>query len=221
MFKKVLISDDFGSINQGVLKVLDELGITNVKQVQYCDDAYLQIKNALMNNDPYDLFITDLNFKTDHREQKYLSGEAIIEQLRIEYPNLKIIAYSVEDRLQKVRYLLNDLKVNGYVCKGRNGLIDLSSAIKTISQGNIFLSTQVKQALNPKNSLEIDDYDIHLLKQLSLGHSKDTISNYFKENGITPNSLSSIEKKQGRLLIQFRANNAIHLIGIVKDLGLI
>ena len=221
MFKKVLISDDFGSINQGVLKVLDELGITNVKQVQYCDDAYLQIKNALMNNDPYDLFITDLNFKTDYREQKYQSGEAIIEQLRIEYPDLKIIAYSVEDRLQKVRYLLNELKVNGYVCKGRNGLIDLSSAIKTISQGNIFLSTQVKQALNPKNNLEIDDYDIHLLKQLALGHSKDTISDFFKSKNISPSSLSSIEKKQSRLFIQFRANNAAHLIGIVKDLGLI
>ncbi|WP_298955804.1 hypothetical protein [uncultured Nonlabens sp.] len=52
MFKKVLISDDYRGINQGVLAVLNQAGITTVKQVQYCDDAYLQIKSALKNNEP-------------------------------------------------------------------------------------------------------------------------------------------------------------------------
>ncbi|MEO9953478.1 DUF5932 domain-containing protein [Nonlabens sp.] len=221
MFKKVLISDDFGSINKGVLTVLNQAGINDVKQVQYCDDAYLEIKSAIKNNDPYDLFITDLNFKTDHRAQKYGSGEAITEQLRKEYPTLKMITYSVEDRLQKVRHLINNVEINAYVCKGRNGLLDLSKAIDNVYNNKLFLSDQVKQALHSRNDLEIVEYDIQLLTQLSLGHSKDTISNYFKENGIAPNSLSSIEKRQSKLLIQFRANNAIHLIGIVKDLGLI
>ncbi|MGC1633782.1 MAG: response regulator, partial [Gelidibacter sp.] len=40
-------------------------------------------------------------------------------------------------------------------------------------------------------------------------------------NNTTPNSLSSIEKKLNKLRIQFKANNAIHLVAIVKDLGLI
>nr|WP_240961975.1 DUF5932 domain-containing protein [Nonlabens sp. Ci31] len=69
--------------------------------------------------------------------------------------------------------------------------------------------------------MEIDDYDIELLKQLALGHPKESISELFKNNGISPSSLSAIEKRQSKLFIQFSANNAAHLIGIVKDLGLI
>ncbi|WP_431471853.1 response regulator transcription factor [Nonlabens sp. SCSIO 43208] len=221
MFKKVLISDDYSSINQGVLAVLDQLGITKVKQVQYCDDAYLEIKSAILNEEPYDLFITDLNFKTDHRQQKYTSGEELAAQLRNEYPDFKMIVYSVEDRLQKVRYLINSIKVNAFVCKGRDGLKDLSKAITAVNQDQMFLSGAVQQALNPKNNLEINDYDIELLSLLASGQSKEAISKQFKVHGITPSSLSSIEKKQAKLLLQFRANNATHLISIVKDLGLI
>tara|TARA_R110002012_G_scaffold288722_1_gene481492 strand:- start:1733 stop:2398 length:666 start_codon:yes stop_codon:yes gene_type:complete len=221
MFKKVLISDDYSSINQGVLAVLDQVGITKVKQVQYCDDAYLEIKSAIKKEAPYDLFITDLNFKTDHRKQKYSSGEELTAQLRKEYPDFPIIVYSVEDRLQKVRYLINSIKVNAFVCKGRDGLKDLSNAIIAVDQENMFLSAHVEQALNPRNHLEINDYDIELLSLLASGQSKEAISKQFKDHGISPSSLSSIEKKQAKLQLQFRANNAIHLIGIVKDLGLI
>lgn len=221
MFKKVLISDDYSSINQGVLAVLEQAGITNVKQVQYCDDAYLEIKSAILKGEPYDLFITDLNFKTDHRSQKYPSGEVLTAQLRQEYPEFKIIIYSVEDRLQKVRYLINTVKVNAFVCKGRDGLEDLSKAINSVQENILFLSTNVQHALHSRNDLEINDCDIKLLSLLASGKSKEAISKQFKESDVSPSSLSSIEKKQGKLLDQFRAKNATHLIGIVKDLGLI
>ena len=107
MFQKVLISDDLGSINKGVLSVLENLKIRSVQQVQYSDDAYLKIKRAILDDAPYDLLITDLSFVKDHREQKYPSGEDLIIDLKKEYPELKIVVYSVEDRLQKVRMLMN------------------------------------------------------------------------------------------------------------------
>ena len=221
MFKKVLISDDLGSINQGVLSVIDNLGIENVQQVQYCDDAYLKIKRASLDNIPFDLLITDLSFKADHREQKYPSGEALIISLKQEYPDLKIIIYSVEDRFQKVRCLMNVHQIDAYVCKGRYGLLELEKAIHLVYERENFVSPQVEQALNKKNDLEVDDYDIELVKLLSSGLSQDDISVHLKNNNITPSSLSSIEKRLNRLRIQFKANNAIHLVAIVKDLGLI
>ena len=221
MFSKVLISDDLGSINQGVISVLDALGITNVSQVQYCDDAYVKIKNAVLKEAPYQLLITDLSFVPDHRSQTYTSGEALVKQLKQDYPNLKIIVYSVEDRFQKVRTLIQTYKADAYVCKGRRGLIDLASAIKSVADGTIFVSPQIAQALRPKSDLEINDYDIELLKQLSQGLSQEDISHNFKTNAISPNSLSTIEKRLNKLRIQFKANNAIHLVAIVKDLGLI
>lgn len=221
MFKKVIVSDDLLSINQGVLTVLDTLGIKDVQDVQYCDDAYLKIKKAALDNQPVDLLITDLSYKVDHRSQKIKSGEDLVAVLKKEFPNLKIIVYSVEDRLQKVRTLINQHNANAYVCKGRRGLIELSQAINTVYTNKVYLSPQVANALSQKINLEIDDFDLEILKQLSLGLSQDDISKFLKSNNLSPYSISSIEKKISKLKTQFEANNAIHLVAISKDLGLI
>lgn len=221
MFKKVLVCEDMDDINKGIYNTLCELGIREVDQVQYCDDAYLKIKKAVFDIVPYELLITDISFKSDHREQRFTSGDILIKTLKKEYPDLKTIVYSVEDRLQKVRTLIMEYQVDAYVCKSRRGLTELAKAIQATQEGNIYLSPEVNNALSPKNDLEIEDYDIKLLKQLSFGLSQDEISLYFKQKNISPSSLSSIEKRLNKLRIQFKANNAIHLVTIVKDLGLI
>lgn len=221
MFTKVLVSEDMDDINKGIYNTLSELGIKQIDQVQYCDDAYLKIKRAILDNAPYELLITDLSFKMDHREQRFTSGDLLIETVKKEYPELKAIVYSVEDRLQRVRALISEYNVDAYVCKSRRGLKELTKAVEAVSNNNIYLSSEVKNALSSKNNLEIEDFDIELLKQLSFGLSQDDISHYFKAKHISPNSLSSIEKRLNKLRIQFKANNAIHLVAIVKDLGLI
>ena len=184
MFKKVLIAEDMEDINKGVHTLLTELGVTQIKQVQYCDDAYLKIKKG-------------------------------------EFPTLKVIVYSVEDRLQPVRNLFNKHGIDAYVCKSRSGLKNLTIAITKVFSGVTFLSNEVSSAFNSINELEIDDYDISLLDNLSKGLSQEEISALYIENHIVPASLSSIEKRLNKLRIQFNAHNAIHLVAIVKDLGLI
>ncbi|MDT8415924.1 MAG: response regulator [Flavobacteriaceae bacterium] len=221
MRRKVLISDDLGSINRGVLAVLDTFSFMEVHSVQYCDDAYLKIKKALNDKDPYHLFITDLSFKSDYRKQRYQSGEELIAALRHEVPDLKVIAYSVEDRLQKIKRLISNPNVKGYVCKGRSGLKELTEAITAVCENRHFVSPQIAQAMLRKDDFEITDYDISLVKQLSEGLSQEEISLYFKRNNIMPCGLSSIEKHLNRLKIQFKANNVTQLVAIIKDLGLI
>ncbi|PWK18578.1 response regulator [Xanthomarina spongicola] len=221
MFKKVLVSDDLVSINLGMLTILDSLNVKDVASVQYCDDAYLKIKRAAFDDVPFDLLITDLSFKKDHRDQTYQNGEDLIIALNNEFPDLKVIVYSIEDRIQKVKRLINNYQVKAYVCKGRRGLVELAEAIKSVNNNQLYVSHVVSQALHKKSDLEIDDYDIFLIKQLSNGLTQDQISTYFKSENISPSSLSSIEKNLNRLRIQFKANNAIHLVAIVKDLGLI
>jgi DNA-binding NarL/FixJ family response regulator len=221
MFTKVLIAEDMQDINKGVHTTLCELGIPEIHQVQYCDDALLKIKKADLEGKPFELLITDLSFKTDWREQKIKSGEDLIRAIKNEFPDLKIIAYSIEDRIQKVRTMISNYNINGYVCKTRRGLLELTKAISTVYSNERYLSPEVSQAFSAKSTLEIDDYDILLLEQLSKGFSQDEISHYFSQNNISPSSLSSIEKRLNKLKIDFKANNAIHLIATVKDLGLI
>lgn len=221
MFKKVLIVDDHDVVNEGVLAVLKSKGIKDVHKAQYCDEASLKIKRADFDKQPFDLLISDLSFKEDHRESKLLSGEDLVKALRLDYPNLHIIMYSMEDRLQKVRTLISKHQVNAYVCKGRKGALELEKAINHVYNNELFLSPQVENALSSKTNLEINDYDIELIRQLSLGLSQGEISKLFKKNNVTPSSLSSVEKQLNKLKDQFKANNAIHLVAIVKDLGLI
>lgn len=221
MFKKVLVVDDLGSINLGVLTIAKTLGLNNVERVEYCDDAYLRIKKGILDKDPYDLLITDLSFKEDHRTQKYPSGEDLIKVLRKETPDLKIIVYSIEDRLQKVRRLISQYNINAYVCKGRKGLEELSKAVEEVYEDRFFISEQVSHALSNKTTLDIDDFDVLLLRNLASGKSQEEISLDFKQKNITPSSLSSIEKRLNKLKIQFSASNTIHLVAIGKDIGLI
>jgi len=68
MFKKVLIVDDHDAINISVKNVLDTFSMDMVQTSQYCDDAYLKLKRAVLDGFPYDLLITDLSFKKDHRD---------------------------------------------------------------------------------------------------------------------------------------------------------
>ncbi len=221
MFKKVLVSEDLGSISNGIVSVLEVLHIDNYKQVQYCDDAYLNIKKANLDKQPFDLLITDLSFKADHRQQQYPSGEKLIKVLKQEYPALKIIAYSVEDRPQKIRTVMLDSKADAYVCKGRNGLRELDEAINAVLNGRNYLSPQISNVLRETSTAEIEDYDIEIMKLLSKGNSQEEISQNFKEKDISPSSLSAIEKKIVKLKNQFNAKNSVQLISIAKDLGLI
>ena len=68
MFKKILIAEDLKGINEGIFSFLnDNLQIEKLEVVQYCDEAYLKYKKAILDEEPYDLLITDLSFVDDHR----------------------------------------------------------------------------------------------------------------------------------------------------------
>ncbi len=67
----------------------------------------------------------------------------------------------------------------------------------------------------------MDNYDIQLIKHLSIGVTQDGMEAVFKKEGIAPNSKSAIEKRINKLKIYFRANNTVHLVSIAKDLGIV
>lgn len=221
MFSKVLIADDLVSINAGVHTFLSHMGIAVIDRVNYCDDALLKIMAAEQNGHPYELLITDLSFKADHREQKISSGDALAIHLKTRDPDLKIIVYTIEEKPQMVRHLVQVHDIDGYVNKGRYGLQELSMAVGEVYANKTYVSPHLTTVLRKKSVLEIDDYDIALLNQLANGLVQDEIADYFKEHNIKPSSLSAVEKRLGNLRTQFAAKNGTQLIAKAKDLGLI
>jgi DNA-binding NarL/FixJ family response regulator len=221
MFKKVLIAEDLDSISLAVHKTLQTLKISEIVHVKYCDDAVLQIKKAINDNQPFDLLITDLSFKSDHRKVSLTSGEDLIENAKKIQPNLTVLVYSIEDKTFRIKQLFDNLNINAFVLKGRKSLRELETAIPIIfKENNSYISPELQGILMQKNSFEIDDFDISLIRQLSLGIPQDAMEVKFKELGISPNSKSTIEKRLGKLKDHFKANNTVHLIAIAKDLGI-
>lgn len=222
MFNKVLVAEDLDSISIAVVQALEELSIAQIHHAKYCDDAYLKIKKALLDEVPYDLLISDLSFKEDHRENKLKSGDELIEAVKKAQPNIKTIIFSIEDKSFRIKSLFNNLGINAYVSKGRNSIPELKKAIQSIfNNDEKVLSPELSHALRDRSLLEIEAYDISLLKLLSKGLTIEEIAFQFNKSGIIPNGSSSLEKRINKLKIYFKASNNVHLIAIAKDLGLV
>jgi two-component system capsular synthesis response regulator RcsB len=222
MFHKVLIAEDLDSISIAVVQALEEISILEIHHAKYCDDAFLKIKKALHDNQPFDLLISDLSFKPDHRENRLNSGEELIETVKKVQPDIKTIVFSIEDKSFRIKSLFNNLGINAYVSKGRDSIPELKKAIQRIyNNEEIKPSAEISHALRDKSLFEIESYDISLLKSLSKGLTLEDISSEFKDSGIIPNGSSSLEKRINRLKIYFKASNNVHLIAITKDLGLV
>lgn len=222
MFKKVLVAEDLDSISIAVVQTLEELSILEIHHAKYCDDAILKIKKALQDEVPYDLLISDLSFKADHRENKLSTGDDLIAAVKKMQPNIKIIVFSIEDKSFRIKSLFNKSGINAFVSKGRNSIPELQKTVQNVfKEDKKVLSQELEYALREHSLLEIETYDISLLKLLSNGLILDDISSEFKKSGIVPNGSSSLEKRINRLKIYFKANNNVHLIAIAKDLGLV
>ena len=222
MFHKVLVAEDLDSISITVVQALEELSIVEIHHAKYCDDAFLKIKKALHDNMPYDLLISDLSFKQDHRENRISTGEELIDAVKKIQPNIKTIVFSIEDKSFRIKSLFNNSGINAYVSKGRNSIPQLKNAVQNIlNSDEKIISDELSHLLKDKSILEIEAYDISLLKLLSKGLILDEIALEFKNSEISPNGTSSIEKRINKLKIYFRASNNVHLIAIAKDLGLV
>lgn len=221
MFKKILIIEDIDSINFGITAVLEKNFPVEVHCSKYCDDGLLKVKKANQDNASFDLIITDLSFKEDYREAKITTGEELINAINHEQPDIKIIVYSVEDKLFLIKSLFESKKIKAFVAKGRESSSELLDAIAALYNGDTYISPQFSNVFKEQLFLELDKYDVEVLRMLSEGFTQEDISKIFKQKAFPSASTSSIEKRINKLKFFFKAHNSIHLVAITKDLRLI
>lgn len=221
MFKKVLIAEDHEMINISVQRTAEELKIPVVDHVHYCDDAVEKIKKSFRENSPYDLLITDLYYDTDHREQQLKDGREMVKEIKKIHPTIKIIFFSAENKSGIIDSLFNEYQINGYVRKGRNDGKELKKAITTVFNGNNFLALEAQQDIKKLNSYEFTSFDVTVISLLAQGIMQKNIPTYLANNNITPNSISTIEKRLNILKEELGITNNEQLIAFCKDLGII
>ncbi|AWG21979.1 response regulator [Flavobacterium faecale] len=222
MFKKVLITDDLDIVCDTVQTVVRQLSIDDIHLAAYCDDAYLKIKKSLIEKKPFDLLITDLSFKDNFQKNNINNGEDLIASVKKIQPSLKIIVFSVEDKSYRIRSLFEKYAIDGYIIKGRDSIPNLSTTIvQAFSNIKPVMPIEIEKLLKEQQLIEIEDYDIFILKLMAKGNTLGEISAAFKSKKIQPSSPSSIEKRITKLKVYFKAVNNVQLIATTKDLGLL
>lgn len=221
MFNNVLIAEDHRSTKLTVEQIVKDLGIPHSQYVYYCDDALLQLKNGIKNNEAFELFITDLSFAADSREQKIKDGTTLIEAVKKLQPDLRILVFSSEPNPAVVSTLFQKFAINAYVYKGRRDTIDLKEAIEAVYNGKKYVSSEFQQAIRQKNTYDFDDTELIILSQLAQGTKQINIPDSLKAQGQRATSLSSIEKrlKHIRETLGFTTNE--QLIAYCKDYRII
>ncbi|MES2446831.1 MAG: response regulator [Bacteroidota bacterium] len=222
MFKKVLIAEDHESVSISVQKTLTELGIVydNSNYVYYCDDAINRIKKAINDKNPYELLITDLSFEDD-TPQLIKSGVELIKAIKLIQPTIKILVFSIENRLEIAKALIKDLDIDAFVPKARHDAKDMKLAIESILKNNKYLSPNLKQTSSVENPHQFSNYDKTIISLLANGMPQKDIPFYLEKNNIKPSGLSSIEKRLSHIKeVQGFTKNE-QLIVFCKDGGII
>jgi DNA-binding NarL/FixJ family response regulator len=224
MFQKVLIAEEFDIIYSGLKATLEEIEITStvIVHASYWDEAFMKLKKGVLNNSIYNLLICDLVFLRDHKSHEITSGKDFIKRVREEFPALKIIVFSDEDKSFIIQDLHKNFKINAYVLKDRDGQKELKKALHHMHYSEEFyISKELKGAIHPRKEIKISEYDIFLIKCLSRGFSQEDISLKLKKKRVSPSSTSAIEKRLKFLKENFNANNPAHLVALAKDLGVV
>ncbi|NQX43099.1 DNA-binding response regulator, NarL/FixJ family, contains REC and HTH domains [Pedobacter steynii] len=221
MFKKVLIVEDQEMISMSLTRTVEQLGITEIAYTYYCDDALMFLRKAKESGNAFDLLITDLSFEPDHREQHLSGGVELIRAAKVFQPALKVLVFSVENRIAPVERLFTELGINAYVCKARHDAKNLKLAIEEISKGKRYMPPDLREVMRTKKAHHFTPLDIAIISQLSSGTFQKDIPAYLEANKITPSKLSSIEKRLRIMKDELGFSKNEQLVAHCKDNGLI
>ena len=221
MIKKVLIAEDHESANISVQKTLDELGISEVDHVYYCDDALLRIREAMNAGDSYDLLITDLSFEEDQRTQTISDGVELIAAARSVQPDLRVLVFSAESRPMTITALFRDHEIDGFVRKARHDANELRRAFEKIANNMQHYPRQYKEIVEKQDSHQFTIFDITIISLLAQGVPQKNIPDQLRSREIKPSGLSSVEKRLNHIRTVFGFNKNEQLVAYCKDMGII
>jgi len=219
-FTKVFVSEDIDSNNLGIVTTIRQFGISEIGHSQFCDDTLWKIRNTALNGDPYQLLISDLSYE-DGGNSKISSGQELIAEVKKVVPNIKIIVFSQFDQQSIIKPLLEEQNIDGYVCKGINGLKELKKGIESVAEDKKYTCPVATASLRKQNIVQLTNFQQQLLMLLAEGNKQSQISEIFIEKNVEPNSVRSIETNISKLKDAFNAATTTQLVYLASNFGLI
>lgn len=221
MFKKILIAEDHDTENFAVQVTLRDLGVVDPDYVYYCDHALAWIKNAIRAGEPYDLLITDINFKDDGFTQEIKDGLSLIKAIKSAQPDIKVVVMTVQEMTPAIHEMFKANQIDGYVLKARRGREHLKEALQMVYQGRIYQSADNKKTIHNQNSFEFSQLDLQIVNLLYQGIPQYRMPEILKQLGAKASSLSTIEKRLNLMKESLGFTNNGQLIAHCRDAELI
>jgi DNA-binding NarL/FixJ family response regulator len=221
MIDKVIIAEDQEIANLSVQRTIEDLQISNVDHVFYCDDALNKIQAAKQKGDPYNLLITDLYFEEDGTHQKIAGGFDLIRSVREVQPEIMVLILSAEHRPATIDMLFKNYAIDGYVRKARHDAQELRAAFKALEKGDQYYPRGLAQLVKQSNTHEFTEFDINIIRLLSQGYHQNEIPDYLKKHNLKPNSLSTIEKRLNQIREELSFTKNEQLVLFCKEAGLL
>ncbi len=220
MFNKVLVAEDHQTTGKSIKRVVEELSVNVCDYAYHCDDAMTRIRNEKTAGHPYELLITDLSF-APAPTHVLKNGVALITAARQAQPNLKILVFSVENKPVVIQKLFDESKIDGYVSKGLEDELELKSAMETIFAGRKHVPAGLWQTVKKARTFNFTETDLAVIDGIFKGIQQKEMPEYLLQKGLTPPSLSSIEKRLALIKDTYHFSNNTQLVVFCREAGFI
>jgi DNA-binding NarL/FixJ family response regulator len=217
---RILIVDDHKIVRQGLMAIIKTRA--NMQVVSECTDG-TEVE-AIVNSKTIDIILMDINMAE-------MDGIKTTEMLKAKYPEIKIIALSMESDYYVIQKMLK-AGADGYVLKSA-GAADIMKAIQKVHLGKSFFSQEVSNQImvsmmrptnvNAKKRLQTDKQIISRLTSREIEILKHIANEETNEEiGITLDISSGTVATHRRSLFQkLEARNSIGLAKIAYKVGLV
>lgn len=106
---------------------------------------------------PVDILLTDVMMPG-------MNGDEFAKEVKIKFPQIKILALSMNGQGNLVNQMIRDANISGYVLKNI-GQQELIIALKKIAAGGIYFSEEVLAELNKNDELVKENERVHLTQR--------------------------------------------------------
>lgn len=148
---QLLICDDHTIVSQGLAFFLKQEAF--IENVYVCTSGQATLKK--LSNTPIDLVILDVNMDE-------MSGLRLATELRLHYPNIKILMLSMRTDLLTIKECIK-AGASGYLVKNSD-ITEIITAIKCVLTNKTYYTKEIQNALNDDlvNYTKINENDFFI-----------------------------------------------------------
>jgi len=210
---KIIIVDDHELFRLGIKKIIEKHhpDIKIVGDVSTGFNFFELLKTVSADIILLDILLPDI------------SGIDIVKRLKVEYPDLKILAVSADNSAYTIKKMLN-LGINGFITKRQGSIDSLIDGIKSIMNGNDFFGKDISEIIHriyitkkktTDTTSEFTNQEKRIIDLCHKGLLAKEIADHLKISSRT------VEKHKEKIFKKLGINNTLEMIQYAVKMGII